>query len=33
MYEENNCGYDIIASTSIAHNTVVLGYNKRKMNM
>ena len=30
MYKENNCGYDIIASTSIAHNTVVLGYNKRK---
>lgn len=30
MYKENNCGYDIIAYTSIAHNTVVLGYNKRK---
>lgn len=30
LYKENNCGYDIIASTAIAHSAIVLGYNKRK---
>lgn len=30
MYKENNCGFDIIASTSIGNHTIVLGYNNRK---
>ena len=30
MYKENNCGFDIIASTSIGSRTIVLGYNKTK---